>query len=117
MRACYVVNCTGPDLDVTRSHDPLVRDLLARPAARARTRSASGSRSTRRARSSAGAAARDAEAHVIGTLRRGALLETTAIPEIRAQAARVAEALVGARRRTCSSRPRLSRLKPVGNAL
>lgn len=93
LRAAAVVNCTGPCSDVTRGGSPflsrLVADGLATPH-----------------RSGIGldvdddGALLDAEGHpspaltAIGPLRRGHLFESTAIPEIRVQAADLARRLL-----------------------
>jgi uncharacterized NAD(P)/FAD-binding protein YdhS len=89
-----VVNCTGPQGDVRRSADPLTRDLLASGTATAgplhlglRTRAgrlvdATGSDAT--------------PLWTLGALRRGELWETTAIPEIRDQAAALAPTVLAA---------------------
>jgi uncharacterized NAD(P)/FAD-binding protein YdhS len=87
-----LVNATGPVFDLRRSTDPLLRALLRRGLATPgplglglRTDSdgalldASGRRSP--------------HLYTLGALRRGELWETTAVPEIRAQAAGVAAAL------------------------
>jgi uncharacterized NAD(P)/FAD-binding protein YdhS len=86
-RAVAIVNCTGPTADVRRTANPLVRHLLdvraLRPGplalgldtdADGRVPNASG------------------RLWVIGAHRRGRLWETTAIPEIRQQAAAIAAA-------------------------
>jgi uncharacterized NAD(P)/FAD-binding protein YdhS len=89
-----VVNCTGPQGDVRRSADPLTRDLLATGTATAgplhlglRTR---GGRLVDATGSDA------APLWTLGALRRGELWETTAIPEIRDQAAALAPAVLAA---------------------
>jgi uncharacterized NAD(P)/FAD-binding protein YdhS len=82
LRVGAVVNCSGPSADVRRSRHPLVRRLLDRrvaqpsPLALGLDTDAHGSlRGT------------DGSVWVVGPLRRGRRWETTAIPEIRAQAA------------------------------
>jgi uncharacterized NAD(P)/FAD-binding protein YdhS len=89
----YVVNCTGPAQDLGRVDDPLVHDLLASGAAK-RHPLGLGLEVDRR-----GAVIGSSAVPVmaIGALRRGALYETTAIPEIREQAAQVAEILATGR--------------------
>ncbi len=82
MRFGAVVNCTGPGTDVRRSNHPLVKRLLARRVVRPGplglgldTDSAGCLRST------------DGVLWLVGPLRRGQQWETTAIPDIRVQAA------------------------------
>ncbi|MDP9611873.1 FAD/NAD(P)-binding protein [Streptomyces demainii] len=87
-----VVNCTGPQTDARRVPDPLPRELFAAGLAApgplglglstlpdGRVRSAEGP---------------DAPLWTLGATRRGELWESTAIPEIRAQAAEVAAAVM-----------------------
>jgi uncharacterized NAD(P)/FAD-binding protein YdhS len=89
-----VINCTGPAVNVNRLNDPLVASLLAgglvRPdalnlglatTAEGRLVDASGSPTER--------------LFTLGPMRRGELWETTAVPDIRAQAARLGEVLLG----------------------
>ena len=83
-----VVNCTGPLGDVRRSADPLHRDLLAQGTAVAGPLGLG-------VRTHAGRVVDATHAHTapvwtLGALRRGELWESTAIPEIRTQAAAVA---------------------------
>ncbi len=88
-----IVNCTGPLSDVRRSADPLLRSLLARGTA-APDRLALGLDVTDDGQL-VGADGRVVQGcHVVGPPRKGALWESTAIPEIRAQAAQVAAAVV-----------------------
>ena len=88
-----VVNCTGPLADVRRSTDPLLRALVARgtvapdPLALGIDATADGS--------VLGADGRVVDGlFVVGPPRKGTLWESTAIPEIRGQAAQVATAVV-----------------------
>ncbi|MGW8747922.1 FAD/NAD(P)-binding protein [Streptomyces sp. NPDC055794] len=95
LRAGAVVNCTGSRMDLRRTDDPLVRSLLER--GHARTGPADVGLDTRddgRLVPAAGAPA--ARLWTIGAARRGNLLETTAVPEIRAQAGEVAGAVLEA---------------------
>ena len=92
IEASYVVNCTGPSQDLTRVDDPLVRDLLRTGAARPHPLGLGLEVDRRGAVIGTGGVPLLA----IGGLRRGALYETTAIPEIRDQAVQLAEALVSA---------------------
>jgi hypothetical protein len=85
-----VVNCTGPVGDATA--DPLLRELLACGLARAGEiglglATADDGRIL-------GSTGRRAPLWTLGALRRGSLWESTAMPEIRSQAADVAKAVV-----------------------
>ncbi|MBV9254455.1 MAG: FAD/NAD(P)-binding protein [Actinobacteria bacterium] len=94
-----VINCTGPSCDVTRAADPLVRQLLSTGAARPGPLGlglgvdADGALVDTRGNASP-------DLFTIGSLRKGALWETTAVPEIAAQAAALADVLVPAAPRT-----------------
>lgn len=94
LRVGKVVNCTGPDTDLSRVRDPLVaamrRDGLIRPdrlglgldtGDDGRLVSADG-RTSRRLT-------------LVGPLRKGMLWEHTAVPELRVEAKRVADRLAG----------------------
>ncbi|KOU18303.1 hypothetical protein ADK52_30840 [Streptomyces sp. WM6372] len=90
LRVGAVVNCTGPQEDVRRLDDPLVTGLLTSGLAAPDPtglgfRVAPCGRLHPRAENSPAA-----PLWTLGSLRRGALLETTAIPEIRTQAHDVA---------------------------
>ena len=93
----WLVNCSGPQLDYGRIHDPLIRSLfdagLARPD---RLRLGLDVTDDYRLRDRTGAAARSLFA--LGPPIRGSLWETTAVPDIRKQC----EALA---RRLASSEP------------
>ncbi|MET9410838.1 FAD/NAD(P)-binding protein [Streptomyces sp. NPDC002935] len=95
LRVGAVVNCTGAQTDMRRTGDPLVRCVLDRgyattgPAGLGFDTSGDG-----RLVPAAGRAA--LRLWTIGAARRGNLLETTAIPEIRAQAAQVASGVLAA---------------------
>jgi uncharacterized NAD(P)/FAD-binding protein YdhS len=88
LRVAGVINCTGPTADVTRSPHPLVRRLLDRRLARPAPLNlgidtdASGCLPNT-----------DGALWLVGPLRRGRHWETTAIPEIRAQAAELSTTL------------------------
>jgi uncharacterized NAD(P)/FAD-binding protein YdhS len=96
LRVASVVNCTGPNGDVRSSGSPLLDALCAsgavcpHPLALGLDTCGDG-------------AVRDARGHAsetlfaIGPLRRGELWETTAVPEIRAQARALAQRLVAQR--------------------
>jgi uncharacterized NAD(P)/FAD-binding protein YdhS len=92
----WVINCTGPHADLCTDPDPLLADLL-----RPRTGGSLAQPSTAgmgvrtvdgRLLDSAGST--QAPIWAIGALRRGELWESTAIPEIRDQAERVAQAIL-----------------------
>jgi uncharacterized NAD(P)/FAD-binding protein YdhS len=82
VRAAAVVNCTGPSADIRRSGTPLVRRLLASGIVRPGPLALGLDTDPHGCVPGTGAAL-----WVVGPLRRGGLWETTAIPEIRAQAA------------------------------
>ena len=90
-----VLNCTGPRTDLATVDDPLIRDLLRSGLARTGPLGL-GFDATANGR------LRPADGHghpqpalwTLGALRRGQLLETTAIPETRAQADDVARSVV-----------------------
>lgn len=87
-----VVNCTGPLSDVHQSSDPLIRSLLARGTVRP-DRLALGIDTTEAGQVIDAAGHPVPGLHVVGPPRKGTLWESTAIPEIRAQAAQVAAAV------------------------
>ena len=79
-----IVNCTGPERDVARM-GALPQALLARGL-------------VARDPLGLGATAAAPDVHVVGPWRAGELWETTAVPELRVQAARTAEDIAGALR-------------------
>lgn len=87
----HVVSCTGPLTDPAASHDPLLRGLLAdglavpSPLALGLATAPDGRL--------VGADGRTGRLWTLGALRRGDLWETTAVPEIRAQAVALADRL------------------------
>jgi uncharacterized NAD(P)/FAD-binding protein YdhS len=82
LRVGAVVNCTGPQPDVRRTNNHLVRELLAARVVRP------GPLGLGLATTMGGSiAGTDGRVWLVGPLRRGERWETTAIPEIRAQAA------------------------------
>lgn len=87
-RTALVVSCTGPSADVGRTTDPLLRHLLATGEVRL---------GPHRLGLAVDGCGRVLGPHrglyAVGPLRRGTLVETTAVPEIRAQAAALAELL------------------------
>ena len=86
-----LVNATGPVYDVRRSPDPLLRALLGRGLATPGPLGL-GLRTDDGALLDA-SGRRSPHLYTLGALRRGELWETTAVPEIRAQAAGIAAAL------------------------
>jgi uncharacterized NAD(P)/FAD-binding protein YdhS len=90
-RVAHVVNCTGPQPDLSRSRDPLLTSLLgagyacAGPLGMGLATDAQG-----RVRAADGAVG---DVWTLGALRRGELWESNAIPEIRSQAAAIAKAI------------------------
>ncbi len=95
----WVVNCTGPALDVRASGNHLLDDLL-RPRVDGPLASAATAGMGLRTRAgrllAPDGTPSPAPVWVLGALRRGELLESTAVPEIRGQAQQVAEAVLGA---------------------
>ena len=94
LRVGKVINCTGPDTDLARVDDPLVRSLrdggLVRPDElglgldtddEGRVLDREGRASSRLC--------------LVGPLRKGLLWENTAVPELRVEARRMAELLGG----------------------
>jgi uncharacterized NAD(P)/FAD-binding protein YdhS len=90
VRADLVVNCTGRSGAVESGDDPLVAALLARGSAR-RDPLGLGFATHRGGRL---VSADDLPAWALGPLRRGELWESTAIPEIRDQAAEIARSIL-----------------------
>ncbi|HEX6148247.1 FAD/NAD(P)-binding protein [Nocardioides sp.] len=92
----WVINCTGPDSDVRNAGDPLVEDLLRTRAGGTLAVAATAGMGFRTVRGRLVDEHGRAEAPLwtLGALRRGELWESTAIPEIRAQARAVAQDLL-----------------------
>jgi uncharacterized NAD(P)/FAD-binding protein YdhS len=94
LSAGFVVNCTGPGLDPLSSRLPLVRQLLESGQVRAHPLGLGFD-------TAAGGVLRTREGAVhprlftLGPPRFGELYETTAVPEIRAQASALAASLAG----------------------
>jgi len=95
LRVGAVVNCTGAQADLRRTADPLVRCLLDRGFARTGPGDL-GFDTWSDGRLVPAATTSASRLWTIGALRRGNLLETTAIPEIRTQAAEVADGVLKA---------------------
>jgi uncharacterized NAD(P)/FAD-binding protein YdhS len=88
-----IINCTGPDSDFRRIDTPLVRDLIRRSLARPDSLSLGLDTADDGALLNAHGAASEC-LYAIGPLRKGNLWESTAVPEIRKQAAELALQLV-----------------------
>jgi uncharacterized NAD(P)/FAD-binding protein YdhS len=94
VQVAAVVNCAGPCGTPATSTDPLVRSLLEQGLARGGPLGLGlDTAPDGRLRDSSGDAA--GSVWTLGSLRRGTLWETTAIPEIRAQAAALAKSVLG----------------------
>lgn len=89
IRADAVVNCTGPDTDVSRSHDPLLRSLGERGLVRPDPLALGLDTTLDGSLVGAGGVVVPG-LYAVGPSRKGTLWESTAIPEIRTQAAEVA---------------------------
>jgi hydroxyacylglutathione hydrolase len=88
-----VINCTGPDADIRRINDPLLKNLLSRQLVRPDALSLGLETSEEGALIGPTGTPSDL-LYTIGPLRRGSLWETTAVPEIRVQASRLALHLI-----------------------
>ncbi|MGW0733156.1 FAD/NAD(P)-binding protein [Streptomyces sp. NPDC002851] len=93
LRVGAVVNCTGCPTDLTRADDPLITGLLAGGLA-SPAPVGGGFDTTPSGRLRPAPGHTPAPLWTLGSLRRGNLLETTAIPEIRCQADDLARALL-----------------------
>ena len=91
LRVAAVVNCTGPLGDVRRATDPFLDHLLAAGVATAGPLGLGLATDDGRLVDARGTSA--APVWTLGAMRRGELWESTAVPEIRGQAARVATAV------------------------
>lgn len=100
-----VVNCTGPTLDLRAAGEPLLDDLFARGLARPGPLGMGLDHDPFGALIGADGRVR-AHLFAIGPLRKGRLWETTAIPEIREQAAELADLLAADLGRTATTPPR-----------
>lgn len=93
LRVGKVINCTGPDTDLTRVRDPLVtalrRDGLIRP-----DQLGLGLDTDDEGRLIAADGSASGRLTLVGPLRKGRFWEHTAVPELRVAAKRVAERLV-----------------------
>ncbi|MFZ2031159.1 MAG: FAD/NAD(P)-binding protein [Vitreimonas sp.] len=87
-----VINCTGASLEVARSQDPLIRQLLADGLARAHANEL-GLDVDAAGRVLDGSGAPQPTLLTLGPLTQGAFWECTAVPEIRVRAAQLADML------------------------
>jgi uncharacterized NAD(P)/FAD-binding protein YdhS len=92
-RVAAVINCTGPCDRPERSESPFVRTLLERGIARPGPLGI-GFATTRSGRLVGADSLREESVWTLGSLRKGALWESTAIPEIRDQAAALARCVL-----------------------
>ena len=87
-----VVNCTGPEGDVRRLRDPLIRDLLSRGLATCDA-AGLGIRVDDAYRVITSAGSPSGTLSLTGPLLKGEFWEATAVPELRVHAAQLAERL------------------------
>ncbi|MGB8833610.1 MAG: FAD/NAD(P)-binding protein [Candidatus Sulfotelmatobacter sp.] len=88
-----VINCTGPDAEIRRIDDPLLKDLLSQSLVKPDALSLGLETSEEGALIGADGTPSDL-LYTIGPLRKGSLWETVAVPEIRGQASRLAVHLI-----------------------
>jgi uncharacterized NAD(P)/FAD-binding protein YdhS len=100
LRTSRVINCSGPAMSVAETLDPLLGSLLRMGFASV-DRLGLGLRADADGRLIGADGAVQPRVRLVGALRRGELWESTAVPELRAQAAVAAESL--AREIGCSS--------------
>ena len=105
LAAGWVINATGPGTDLTRTADPLLRDLLGRGLARPDPLRL-GLDATPDGAVLDAAGTPSATLFTLGPTLRGIRYETTAIPEIRDQAAALAGLLTAGHRRPGAPRER-----------
>jgi uncharacterized NAD(P)/FAD-binding protein YdhS len=91
--AAAVINCTGPEADPYAWGNPVIDDLLARGVASSDPLGL-GLRTDSAGRLVGPAGQRTRRIFTLGSTRRGSLYESTAIPEIRCQAAQLAQLLL-----------------------
>jgi uncharacterized NAD(P)/FAD-binding protein YdhS len=94
MRAGWVINCTGPAASNSAESNPAIGSLLVHGWVRPDDL-ALGLETTADGRAIDANGQTAADLFVVGTLRKPALWESTAVPELRNQAAAVAEQIVG----------------------
>ena len=106
IRCAKVINCTGPDTDLTRVQDPLVQHLrwsgLIRPDELGLGLDSDDSGCVIDARGQA-----QPGLYLVGPLRKGKLWENTAVPELRNEVERMATTLSGVVVRTPGARARV----------
>lgn len=105
LRTSRVINCSGPAMSVAETLDPLLGSLLRMGFASV-DRLGLGLRADAEGRLIGADGAAQPRVRLVGALRRGELWESTAVPELRAQAAVAAESL--AREVGCASRDSVS---------
>jgi len=103
LRVDRVINCTGPESDCRRIESSLLSDLLRQKRVRPDPLFLGLEASAGGALTNAFGEASDF-LYTLGPSRKGSLWETTAVPEIRLQAAELAEHLVAAHARVRSAR-------------
>jgi uncharacterized NAD(P)/FAD-binding protein YdhS len=108
LRVDRVINCTGPETDCRHMNDPLINSLLARGLARADRLSLGLDVDTDGALLDF-AGTPSTSLYAIGSLRKGSLWESIAVPELRLQASQLAEHLVG---RLLPHPPKIHRVAP-----
>jgi uncharacterized NAD(P)/FAD-binding protein YdhS len=89
-----IINCTGPQNDPRKSQDPLIRQMIAEGIGHPDALSMGLETLQNGALVGAGGTVWE-NIFAVGPIRKGALWETTAMPEIRAQAASVAREILG----------------------
>jgi uncharacterized NAD(P)/FAD-binding protein YdhS len=94
LRVDRVINCTGPETDGRRIHDPLIRSLLAQGSARPDSLFLGLDVDLNGALLDASGTPSEV-LYVIGPARKGCLWESIAVPELRVQASQLAEHLAG----------------------
>lgn len=93
LEASTVINCTGPNSDVSRSRDPLIRNLLRRGFIRA-DHLRLGIEATFDLQPLNRSGFPQPHVYTLGAPLRGLFYETTAVPEIKEQASRIANMLL-----------------------
>lgn len=106
-----VINCTGPDTDCRRMNDPLIKSLLVQGLARP-DRLSLGLDVDSNGALVDFAGTPSSFLYAIGSIRKGSLWESIAVPELRAQASQLAEHLVGTSRPHTRKRNRVSPQTP-----
>jgi hydroxyacylglutathione hydrolase len=109
----HVINCTGPDADVRRIDDPLLQNLLQQELVRPDALALGLDTAEDGALLEARGVASDIF-YTLGPLRKGNLWESTAVPEIRAQAAELAVHLIAGVREKAEIAVPVRGLAPAG---